>query len=93
MRGCREDLLLEALEPWGKAGNPPAGARAQATAGRAFLDQSGSGSLAGIFILATDTVDEAPQLVDTDPAVAAGRFTVEIVPWLGPKTLTRVLEP
>jgi uncharacterized protein YciI len=58
-----------------------------------FMDQSGPGSLAGIFILATASADEAHQLVDTDPAVAAGRFTAEIVPWLGPKTLARVLEP
>jgi uncharacterized protein YciI len=58
-----------------------------------FMDQSGPGSLAGIFILATASAEEAHQLVDTDPAVAAGRFTVEIVPWMGPKTLARVLEP
>ena len=58
-----------------------------------FLDQSGPGSLAGIFILATASAEEARQVVDTDPAVAAGRFTFEIVPWLGPKKLVRVLEP
>jgi uncharacterized protein YciI len=58
-----------------------------------FMDQSGPGSLAGIFILSTATAEEAQKLVDSDPAVVAGRFTVEIVPWLGPKTLTRVLEP
>ena len=58
-----------------------------------FMDQSGPGSLAGIFILATASAEEAQKLVDSDPAVAAGRFTFEIVPWLGPKTLVRVLEP
>jgi uncharacterized protein YciI len=58
-----------------------------------FMDQSGAGSLAGIFILAVGSLDEARQITATDPAVAAGRFTVEIVPWLGPKTLGRVLEP
>jgi uncharacterized protein YciI len=58
-----------------------------------FMDQSGPGSLAGIFILATASAEEAQKLVDGDPAVAAGRFTFEIVPWLGPKTLARVLEP
>jgi uncharacterized protein YciI len=58
-----------------------------------FVDQSGTGSLAGIFILAAASLDEARQITASDPAVAAGRFTVEIVPWLGPRSLSRVLDP
>jgi uncharacterized protein YciI len=58
-----------------------------------FMDQSGPGSLAGIFILATASAEEARQLAAGDPAVAAGRFTFEILPWMGPKSLVRVLEP
>jgi uncharacterized protein YciI len=57
-----------------------------------FLAQTGPGSLAGLFILQAGSVAEAQQLVDTDPAVQAGRFTVEIVPWLGPKVLAKIPE-
>jgi uncharacterized protein YciI len=57
-----------------------------------FMDQSGTGSLAGLFVLSAASLEEAKKLTDSDPAVAAGRLTVEVVPWLGPKSLTRVLE-
>jgi uncharacterized protein YciI len=36
----------------------------------------------GIFILKYDTQEEAEALVKTDPAVAAGRLSYEIHPWL-----------
>ncbi len=36
----------------------------------------------GIFILKCDTQEEAEALVKTDPAVAAGRLSYEIHPWL-----------
>jgi len=52
-----------------------------------FLEQTGKGSLAGLFIFRVETVDETKALVETDPAVKAGRLAYEIVPWLGPKTL------
>ncbi|HVT18771.1 MAG TPA: YciI family protein [Thermoanaerobaculia bacterium] len=58
-----------------------------------FLQQSGPGSLAGIFVLRAGSLDEARKLVDTDPAIRAGRFVAEIVPWLGPKTLECVTAP
>jgi uncharacterized protein YciI len=35
----------------------------------------------GIFILDCATLEEARQYTDTDPAVAAGLFVVDIVPW------------
>jgi uncharacterized protein YciI len=52
-----------------------------------FLEQSGPGTLAGLFVLEAGSMDEAKQLVATDPAVQAGRFVPEVVPWLGPKSL------
>ena len=55
-----------------------------------FLEQTGPGSLAGLFFLRAGSLAEAQELVDTDPAVQAGRFTREIVPWLGPKVLARL---
>lgn len=55
-----------------------------------FLEQTGPGSLAGLFVLQASSLAEAQQLVATDPAVQAGRFTFEIVPWMGPKVLARI---
>ena len=52
-----------------------------------FVDQTGAQALAGLFILRVASLDEAKATVSTDPAVKAGRFTYEIVPWLGPTTL------
>ena len=52
-----------------------------------FLDQTGAQALSGLFILRVASLDEAKATVSTDPAVKAGRFTYEIIPWLGPKTL------
>ena len=52
-----------------------------------FLDQTGAQALAGLFILRVASLDEAKATVSTDPAVKAGRFTYEIIPWLGPKAL------
>ena len=52
-----------------------------------FLDQNGAQALAGLFILRVASLDEAKAAVSTDPAVKAGRFTYEIIPWLGPKSL------
>ena len=37
----------------------------------------------GIFIFDCKTKEEAEKLVATDPAVAAGLFAVDIVPWYG----------
>ena len=53
-----------------------------------FLEQSGERALAGLFIFRVESADEAKALTETDPAVKAGRFVYEIVPWLGPKTLS-----
>lgn len=45
-------------------------------------------ALAGIFILDVPTLEEAVALTQTDPAVKAGRFTIEVLPWYGPAGLT-----
>ena len=50
-----------------------------------FLDPKSD--LAGLFIFRVASADEARALTETDPAVKAGRFSYEVVPWLGPKTL------
>ena len=41
----------------------------------------------GLFILAVPTVEEAKQLAETDPAVKAGIFVVDYVPWFGSASL------
>ncbi|MCK6592056.1 MAG: YciI family protein [Polyangiaceae bacterium] len=46
-----------------------------------FLDAKGPGDLAGIFIFGVASIDEAKALAEADPAVKAGRFTVEVKPW------------
>lgn len=50
-----------------------------------FMDK---GDLRGIFIFDVATKEEAEKLCAEDPAVAAGRLTVEIKTWFGPKGLT-----
>ena len=52
-----------------------------------FEGTSGDRALAGIFILRVASLEAAKAAVDTDPAVKAGRFIYEIVPWWGPATL------
>ena len=52
-----------------------------------FEGTSGDRALAGIFILRVASMEAAKAAVDSDPAVKAGRFIHEIVPWWGPATL------
>jgi uncharacterized protein YciI len=52
-----------------------------------FEGTSGDRALAGIFILRVASMEAAKAAVDTDPAVKAGRFISEIVPWWGPASL------
>jgi uncharacterized protein YciI len=52
-----------------------------------FEGTSGDRALAGILILRVASLKAAKAAVDTDPAVKAGRFIYEIVPWWGPATL------
>jgi uncharacterized protein YciI len=46
-----------------------------------------AGELRGIFIYHTATLAEAEELVNTDPAVQAGRLRVEVYPLWAPKAL------
>lgn len=45
-------------------------------------------ALAGIFIFDVATREEAVALTQQDPAVKAGRFAIEVLPWYGPTGLT-----
>ncbi len=45
----------------------------------------------GLFILDVKTVEEAKALVQTDPAIKAGIFDVELVPWYGSAALPEYL--
>ena len=51
-------------------------------------DADAHGPLAGIFLFDVATREEAEALMRTDPAIAAGRFTMEVLPWYGPAGLT-----
>lgn len=52
-----------------------------------FEGTTGDRALAGIFILRVASMEAAKAAVDSDPAVKAGRFVYEIVPWWGPESL------
>lgn len=43
--------------------------------------------LRGIFVYKVDTLEEAQALVQTDPAVQAGRLRVELHPWFSAKNI------
>ena len=43
-----------------------------------------NGNLRGIFVFRVASLDEAKQLSATDPAVQAGRFVVDVHPWMVP---------
>lgn len=45
----------------------------------------------GLFILDVKTVEEAAALVQTDPAIKAGIFAVDLVPWYGSAALSEYL--
>jgi uncharacterized protein YciI len=45
-------------------------------------------ALAGIFIFDVASREEALALTQHDPAVKAGRFTIEVLPWYGPAGLS-----
>ncbi len=41
----------------------------------------------GLFILNVSSVEEAQRLAETDPAVKAGVFIVDLIPWYGSASL------
>lgn len=46
----------------------------------------------GLFILTTPSTEEARELLKSDPAIAAGVFDVEVIPWYGAAALGAYLE-
>ena len=46
----------------------------------------------GLFILTTPSTEEAREMLETDPAIAAGVFDVELIPWYGAAALGAYLE-
>ena len=44
-----------------------------------------NGTMRGIFVFRVDSLEEAKQLADTDPAVQAGRLAIDMHPWLIPE--------
>ncbi len=46
----------------------------------------------GLFILNVKSIDEAKELTNTDPAIIAGIFDVELIPWYGSAALPVYLE-
>jgi uncharacterized protein YciI len=52
-----------------------------------FLDE---GDLKGVFVFDVRTVGEAKALVETDPAVIAGRLSMELHPWYGSAALLQI---
>ena len=51
------------------------------------VDQ-GEGALAGLLLFDVASKEEAIELAESDPAVVAGRFTIEVHTWYGPKGIT-----
>lgn len=45
-------------------------------------------AIAGILLFDVETIEEARAMASDDPAVKAGRFTLEVLPWYGPKGIT-----
>jgi uncharacterized protein YciI len=43
----------------------------------------GDGELRGIYLFKTTSVDEARRWTETDPAIAAGRLSMDLIPWYG----------
>ncbi|MGK9475283.1 YciI family protein [Melioribacter sp. OK-6-Me] len=54
-----------------------------------FLD---NGDLRGIFIFDVESMEEAKQLTESDPAVKAGVLRMEIKPWYGSAALMMIPE-
>jgi uncharacterized protein YciI len=52
-----------------------------------FMDE---GELRGIYVFNVKTVEEARALTSTDPAIKAGRLSMELHPWYGSAALMEV---
>ena len=54
-----------------------------------FLDD---GEIRGIYIFNVETIEEARELTQTDPAIQAGSLVMELHPWYGSAGLIKVNE-
>lgn len=54
-----------------------------------FMDD---GEVRGIYIFNVETIEEAKELTETDPAIEAGRLVMELHPWYGPAALQQLDE-
>ena len=52
-----------------------------------FMDRD---DVRGLFIFDVQTIEEARELTETDPAIQAGRLAMELRPWYGSAALMRV---
>jgi uncharacterized protein YciI len=52
-----------------------------------FMDD---GDIRGIYVFATDDVEQAREWTETDPAVQAGSLVMELHPWYGSAALMKV---
>lgn len=53
-----------------------------------FLDKQ---DIRGIYIFNVETIEEAQQLTETDPAIKAGTLVMELHPWYGSAALMQVV--
>lgn len=54
-----------------------------------FMD---NGEIRGIYVFDVQTVEEARKLTETDPAIQAGVFEMELHPWYGSAALMKISE-
>ncbi|WP_258103648.1 YciI family protein [Marinoscillum sp. MHG1-6] len=52
-----------------------------------FMDD---GEIRGIYIFAVETIEEAEELTNTDPAIKAGRLIMELHPWYGSAAVMKI---
>jgi uncharacterized protein YciI len=51
---------------------------------------SDDGDIRGIYLFNVETIEEAEELTNTDPAVQAGRLIMELHPWYGSASLQQI---
>ena len=54
-----------------------------------FLDEQ---DVKGIYIFAVESIEEAQELTNSDPAIQAGRLVMELHPWYGSAALMKINE-
>ena len=54
-----------------------------------FMDE---GDIRGIYIFAVESMEEAEEIANTDPAIQAGSLVMELRPWYGSAALMKINE-